>query len=82
MKITAKFGSTNLISIFSQNMDEFENQFKHSKVFILWYLNTDKMVKKKTRLHLVFSTSLSVFRNQRKNAYILHAVSYRAQHSK
>ena len=34
-------------------------------MFILWFLNTDKLVKK-TRLRLVFSTCLSVFRNQRK----------------
>ena len=45
-----------------------KSKFKHSKVFILWFLNTDKPVQK-TRLRLVFSTCLSVFRNQRKNTY-------------
>ena len=45
------------------------SKFKYSKVFILWFLNTDKLVKK-TRLRLVFSTCLSVFRNQRKNTYL------------
>ena len=39
---------------------------KHS--LILQFLNTDKLVKK-TRLRLVFSTGLFVFRNQRKNTY-------------
>lgn len=36
--------------------------------FFFWFLNADKMVKK-TVLRLVFSTSLSVFRKQRKNSY-------------
>ena len=44
------------------------SKFKHSKVFILWFLNTDKLVEK-TRLHLIFSTCLPVFRNQRKNTF-------------
>ena len=43
------------------------SKFKHSKLFILWFLNTDKLnVINKTRLRLVFSTSWSVFTNQRK----------------
>ena len=41
--------------IFFQNIDELEKQVKHSKVFIL--------------VCLVFSTCLSVFRNQRKNTH-------------
>ena len=47
----------NLITIFSQNIQSFEQSFQ----IILGFLNTDKWVKK-ARLRLVFSTSLSVFR--------------------
>ena len=54
--------SQNLITIFSQNIQSFEKSFQ----IILWFLNTDNRVKK-ARLRLVFSTSLSVLRNQRKN---------------
>ena len=50
-------------------MNTFEKQVElHSKVFIFWFLNTDKLVKK-TLSHLIFSTCLYVFRNQNENTY-------------
>ena len=46
------------------------SKFKHSKVFILWFLNTDKMVKNKQAApRILNATCLPVFRNQRKNTY-------------
>ena len=44
-----------LISIFSQNMDSLRSKFKHSKVFILWFLNTDKLVKKNSAAPCTFN---------------------------
>ena len=65
LEIGGRLKPTALLTLISMSL---RSKFKHSKVFILWFLNTNEVVKK-TRLRLVFSTCLSVFRNQRKNTY-------------
>ena len=79
-----------LISNFSKNINKFEKQVQTlESVLPLISIYINKLVKrkaknkttKKTRIHFVFSTCLSVFRNQRKNTYtvlvfeLLHNVS-------
>ena len=50
-----KFPNFNLHFLLKYRCMNLRSKFKHSKVFILWFLNTDKLVKK-TRSHLAFST--------------------------